>query len=170
MKQLLLYAIIFLISVPAHSQEELSDRDKNAILEVFMMTEDAGNEGDIDQFMEGYWKSDKLLFVGSGGPTYGWEATRKRYHASYPDKAAMGKLSFEVLSIDPIDTRTVLLLGKFHLARTAGNMNGYYTLIWQKIDGKWVIICDHSSASSSATTLAENLIVKKAAEDGEKKL
>lgn len=146
MKKILFVAIICLICFPAQNQENFSDKDKNAILEVFKMTEDAWNEGDIDRFMEGYWKSDTLLFVGSGGPTYGWEATRKRYHASYPDKAAMGKLTFEVLSIDPIDTRTVLLLGKFHLSRAAGDMNGYYTLIWQKIDGKWAIISDHSSA------------------------
>jgi hypothetical protein len=44
-----------------------------------------------------------------------------------------------------IDTRTVLLIGKFHLTRTIGDLSGHYTLVWQKIDGKWVIICDHSS-------------------------
>jgi len=26
-----------------------------------------------------------------------------------------------------------------------GDIGGYYTLLWQKIKGKWVIVCDHTS-------------------------
>lgn len=148
MKKILFCTITLFICIPAMSQEELSEKDKNAILEVFKMTEDAWNAGDIDRFMEGYWKSDKLVFVGSGGPTYGWEATRERYHTGYPDLTVMGKLAFEVLDMYKIDTKTVLLIGKFHLSRTIGDVSGHYTLVWQEIDGKWVIICDHSSASA----------------------
>ena len=29
--------------------------------------------------MEGYLKSQSLVFSGSSGPIYGWEATRNRY-------------------------------------------------------------------------------------------
>jgi len=29
--------------------------------------------------MEGYLKSDKLVFSGASGPIYGWEATKERY-------------------------------------------------------------------------------------------
>jgi hypothetical protein len=147
MKKLLLFTLILFNCFHAFSQEKLSGQDKKSILDVFKMTEDAWNIGDIDRFMEGYWKSDKLIFVGASGPTYGWEATRERYHTSYPDLTAMGKLAFEVLDMYKIDTKTVLLIGKFHLSRTIGDVSGHYTLVWQKIDGKWVIVCDHSSAS-----------------------
>ncbi len=170
MKKVVICTLALLTGFPVFSQDKLFEQDRKAIMEIFEMTEDAWNSGDIDRFMEGYWKSDKLVFVGSAGPTYGWEATRERYHASYPDRATMGKLDFEVLDIKKIDTQTVLLIGKFHLSRTIGDLSGHYTLIWQKIDGKWVIVADHSSASSSATTLDENIIVKKKAEDEEKKL
>ncbi len=147
MNNLLFYALILLIGFPVFSQDNLSEKDRKAIMEVFKMTEDAWNEGNIDQFMEGYWNSDNLVFVGSAGPTYGWEATRQRYHESYPDRAAMGKLTFRLLNIKKIDRRTVLLIGKFHLSRTIGDLSGHYTLVWQKIDGNWVIVADHSSAS-----------------------
>jgi len=147
MKKILLYTFTLFICFPAISQEKLSGKDKEAILKVFQMTEYAWNECDIDKFMEGYWKSDKLVFVGAGGPTYGWEATRKRYHTSYPDLPAMGKLAFEVLDIYKIDAKTAILIVKFHLSRSIGDVSGHYTLVWQKIDGKWVIICDHSSAA-----------------------
>jgi len=146
MEKLLLFTLILFNCFHAFGQDRLSEQDKNGILEVFKMTENAWNAGDIDRFMEGYWKSDKLVFVGSGGPIYGWEATRERYHTGYPDLTVMGKLAFEVLDMCKIDTKTVLLIGKFHLSRTIGDVSGHYTLVWQEIDGKWVIICDHSSA------------------------
>ena len=149
MKKLLLATGALFICFSVSSQEKLSKKDKKAILEVFKMTEDAWNEGDIEQFMEGYWKSDKLVFVGAAGPTYGWEATRERYLKGYPDREAMGKLSFEILDINKIDTRTVLFIGKFHLDRTIGDLNGCYTLVWQKINGKWLMIADHSSSEEN---------------------
>ena len=147
MKKTVIYAFALFICFPVLGQEKLLEKDKKAILEVFKMTEDAWNEGDIDKFMEGYWKSDKLVFVGSSGPTYGWDATKERYHKSYPDPVAMGKLSFDILDVYKIDTKTVLFIGEFHLERTIGNLDGCYTLVWQKIDGQWLIIADHSSAS-----------------------
>lgn len=147
MKKIVIYTLALFICFPALSQEKLSEKDKKAILEVFKMTEDAWNEGDISKFMEGYWKSDKLVFVGSSGPTYGWDATKERYLKSYPDRTAMGKLSFDILDVYKIDTKTVIFIGKFHLERTIGDMDGCYTLVWQKIDGEWLIIADHSSAS-----------------------
>ena len=146
MKKLLSGTLAFLLVLSSFSQEKLSATDEEAIKTIFQITEDAWNAGDIDRFMEGYWKSDKLVFVGAAGPTYGWEATRERYLKTYPDRTAMGKLTFDILDMYRIDTKTVLLIGKFHLARTIGDLNGHYTLVWQKINGNWVIISDHSSA------------------------
>ena len=148
MKKLLLGMSVILLLFSGCAQEKLSSSDEEAIRKVFQMTEDAWNAGDIDRFMEGYWKSDKLVFVGSAGPTYGWEATRERYLKTYPDRTTMGKLTFEILDMYRIDIKTVLLIGKFHLDRTIGDLSGHYTLVWQKIDGNWVIISDHSSAGN----------------------
>lgn len=54
------------------------------------------NKGDIDAFMEAYWKSEQLQFGGATGITRGWQATLDRYKKSYPDKATMGQLTFEI--------------------------------------------------------------------------
>ena len=51
------------------------------------------------------------------------------------------------LDIYKIDAKTVLFIGKFHLKRTIGNIDGCFTLVWQKIEGEWVIVADHSSSS-----------------------
>ena len=50
-----------------------------AIVSVLYDQEKAWNSFDIDAFMDGYWKSSDLVFCGSSGPVYGWEATRERY-------------------------------------------------------------------------------------------
>jgi hypothetical protein len=103
------------------------------------------NKGDIDGFMQGYWKSDSLLFVGKTGPKYGYNTTLQNYKKGYPDTTAMGKLHFEILKIQKLAADCYFVLGKWMLKRTIGDLNGAYTLIFRKINNQWVIIADHSS-------------------------
>ena len=103
------------------------------------------NKGDIDCFMETYWQSDSLKFVGKDGITYGWEATMNRYKEKYPDQTHMGVLSFDVLEVEPLGSNTIMLIGKWGLKREVGDVGGHFTLIWKKIAGKWLIISDHTS-------------------------
>ena len=95
-----------------------------------------------------YWKSEKLVFVGSRGPSYGWEATLESYKKGYPDKKAMGKLEFDILEISKIDKKTVFVIGRFELEREDGNLSGHFTLNVQKIKGMWCIVSDHSSSEN----------------------
>jgi hypothetical protein len=115
-----------------------------------MLTEEAWNQGNLEEFMKGYWVSDSLVFTGSRGPTYGYDSTLESYRRGYPDLETMGKLDFEIVDLRQIDVRTALMIGKFYLTRTIGDLQGYYTLVWQKTDGKWVIISDHSSGDPVA--------------------
>jgi hypothetical protein len=105
------------------------------------------NSGDIPCFMEAYWNSDSLVFIGKSGVNYGWQKTLDNYLVSYPDTSAMGKLHFENEIVRFIDNQTVQVIGKWHLSRAAtlGDLQGYYSLIWQRKNNKWVIISDHSS-------------------------
>ncbi len=103
------------------------------------------NNGDIEAFMQDYWKSDKLQFIGSKGVTYGWKNTFERYKKSYPDKAAMGQLTFDILNAQRLSRKVISITGKFTLKREKDEPSGYFLLIWKKIKGKWVIIADHTS-------------------------
>src|SRR5690606_40403736 len=64
-------------------------RSKEAILDVMSQQEQDWNNGDIDAFMKGYWRSDSLMFVGKNGIKYGWQTTLENYKKSYPDKSTM---------------------------------------------------------------------------------
>jgi hypothetical protein len=124
---------------------KLSDSDKEEIMTTFMETQDAWNTGSLKDFMKGYWKSDNLVYTGAGGPSYGYDATLKRYKQAYSDTDAMGMLKFTVKDLYKIDSKTVIMIGKFYLSRSIGDVVGYSTLVWQKLDDKWLIISDHSS-------------------------
>jgi ketosteroid isomerase-like protein len=103
------------------------------------------NNGNIDEFMQPYWKSDSLMFVGKNGVTRGWKATLENYKKNYPDTASMGKLSFDLLEFKQLSPQYYFVVGKWMLKRSIGDVGGHFTLIWRKIKGRWVIVSDHSS-------------------------
>lgn len=105
----------------------------------------AWNRADIDSFMKTYWESDSLMFIGKNGVTYGWINTLNNYKKSYPDTTAMGKLSFDIISVKRLSFQYFHVIGKWYLQRSIGDLSGHYTLLLKKIKGRWVIIADHSS-------------------------
>ncbi|WP_428328467.1 YybH family protein [Mucilaginibacter sp.] len=140
MKKIVLLCLLFITtSFCLHAQ------DKEAILKVLETQRLAWNNGDIEGFMKGYWRSDSLLFVSSKAPTHGWNATIAHYRKTYPDKAAMGKLTFTVLKVDLLDADNAFMLGGWHLDREKDAPGGYFTLWFRKINGEWKIVVDHTS-------------------------
>ena len=105
----------------------------------------AWNSGDIDRFMTTYWQSDSLKFIGKSGVTYGWQKTLDNYKKNYPDTAAMGKLDFTLIEVKRLSVLYYSVVGKWHLSRSIGDIQGYFTLLFKKIKNKWVIVMDHSS-------------------------
>ena len=140
MKQLLL--LLFLaISIVGYSQSN----DEIAVRKLLSDQQVSWNRGDIDGFMKGYWKSDSLTFTGKSGITYGWTKTLANYKRNYPDTVAMGKLEFTVINANSLSAEFFHVIGKWHLQRSIGNLEGYFTLLFRKINGQWFIIADHTS-------------------------
>ncbi len=134
---LLLFTVIFF-------SQDMVAGEKEQILDIMSTQEKAWNNADLESFMQAYWKSDKLKFIGKSGIKYGWHLTLDNYKKSYPDKAAMGTLHFDVLQVEIVKD-TAFVLGKWQLSRVQDTLKGFYTLYWKKIDGQWKIIIDHSS-------------------------
>jgi len=103
------------------------------------------NKGNIPDFMETYWKSDSLMFIGKSGLTYGWKKTLDNYNKNYPDKVAMGKLKFELLQVKRLSSTHFFVVGKWHLTRSIGDVGGIFSLLLTKVGNRWVIIADHTS-------------------------
>ena len=139
--KLLLTILTTLTLLTAHSQS----KDEQAIRSVLANQTKYWNKGNIEAFMQGYWKSDSLLFVGRTGPKFGFNTTLENYKKNYPDTVVMGKLSFDILKVEKLSPNHYFVLGKFMLKRSIGDVSGYYTLLFRKINNQWVIVADHSS-------------------------
>ncbi|MFN0034755.1 MAG: YybH family protein [Saprospiraceae bacterium] len=137
-----IFALLFSLSAALAAAQSA---DHRAVRQIMAEQEAAWNRADLETFMAGYWKSDSLRFIGSQGLTYGWQQTLDNYKKGYPDPDAMGTLRFTILSVEILSKRSAFVIGKWHLARKAGDLSGHYTLLWRKIKGKWYIVADHSS-------------------------
>ena len=115
------------------------------VTNLLMLQKDAWNQGNLDKYMSYYWKSDSLRFMGKSGVTKGWQNTLDKYKKSFPDKETMGNLTFDNLQYESIDKDNIIVIGSWKLVRTKDNVGGYISLLWRKINHKWVIIIDHTS-------------------------
>jgi uncharacterized protein (TIGR02246 family) len=119
--------------------------DEKAISDVLFTQQAAWNRGDLDGFMGGYEKSEKLLFTSAGKVRRGWNATLEKYKRSYADKGAMGKLSFELRDIRFVDTDTAVILGHWALTETPKTGGGLFSLVMMRMEGGWKVVHDHTS-------------------------
>lgn len=140
MKTLFVSVFIFATMLAAAQRN-----DEKAVHNLLQTQTEAWNRGDIEGFMQTYWHSDSLLFVGKNGVVRGWQQTWDNYKKSYPDKAAMGNLSFDIIEVKKLSDDYYYITGKWMLQRAADAPSGHYTLLLRKINGAWKIISDHSS-------------------------
>lgn len=144
MKSFLVFlsCIIFCVNATAQQSDQ---SDQLAIREVLLQQVQAWNHGNLKDYMSGYWKSDSLQFIGKNGITHGWQNTLENYQKSYSSKEAMGILAFTQLSLKKISDEYYFVTGHWHLTRTAGDLQGWFSLLFKKIDNHWRIVADHSS-------------------------
>lgn len=141
MKRIILSVTLMLLSLYINAQS----KDELAVRNVLNTQMEAWNRGDVTAFMQGYWQNDSLMFVGKSGVTYGWQNTLDNYKKNYPDTAAMGKLDFVQISVKRLSAIYFFVVGKWHLKRSIGDLQGHYNLLFRKIKNQWVIVVDHSS-------------------------
>ncbi len=140
----LLLSVIFNLVVFAQPKQS---SEKQEIGRILMNQKEAWNNGNMERYMEGYWKNDSLLFISKKGITRGWQATLANYKKSYPDRSSMGKLHFDILAIEFLHPNAAHVIGKWYLKRNEekGDLSGHFSLIVKKINNRWVIVSDHSS-------------------------
>jgi uncharacterized protein (TIGR02246 family) len=136
---------ILILSLFVSASAFCQSNDEAEVRKVLSTQNAAWNRGDVDAFMVGYWENDSLMFVGSSGITYGYKNTLANYKKRYPDTAAMGKLTFDLIQVKRLSPEYYHVTGKWHLQRSMGDVGGHFTLVFRKINGRWVIISDHSS-------------------------
>jgi hypothetical protein len=110
---------------------------------------EAWNRGDLEGFMAGYWRSPDLVFCSGATVTRGWEDTLSRYRRRYQSEGhEMGRLEFEDLEVVPLGENAALARGAYRLhLRDGSEPHGRFTLVLRRLEAKWRIIHDHTSAA-----------------------
>ncbi len=116
----------------------------NQIADILGRQAAAWNAGDIEAFMEPYWRSPDLTFSSGGRVTRGWNSTLDNYRQRYPTRDEMGRLAFSDLEITELGSNAALVLGRWRLERQEP-VGGVFTLIMRKYPKGWVIVHDHTS-------------------------
>jgi len=104
------------------------------------------NRGDIAGYMEGYWKSDSLLFTSGGRIRRGWRETFEKYTATYDTREKMGKLTFSDLEYHLPAPGAAWVFGRWELERPGDRPGGVFTLVLKKFPEGWRIVHDHTSS------------------------
>jgi ketosteroid isomerase-like protein len=107
---------------------------------------EAWNRGDIAGYMEGYWKSDSLLFTSGGTVRRGWRQTYEKYAARYDTREKMGTLKFSQLEYHLTAPGAAWVFGRWELERAADSPGGVFTVVLKKFPGGWKIVHDHTSS------------------------
>lgn len=120
--------------------------DPEGIRRVLDEQVEAWNKGDLEGFMEGYWRSPELTFYSEDRPRRGWDETYARYKERYQDGGKeMGKLSFGDLKIEMIGSGQALVRGEWKLKLKDGERGGLFTLVMKQFPEGWRITHDHTS-------------------------
>ncbi|MCZ6601111.1 MAG: SgcJ/EcaC family oxidoreductase [Acidobacteria bacterium] len=101
----------------------------------------AWNRGDLEAFCSVY--ADDATFVSPSGLTRGRDQVLERYRKRYPDQAAMGHLSLDVLEIRPAEGTEVSMLGDARPSRVHG----------LTITARWTLAYTDRDAATGLTLL-----------------
>lgn len=138
----LVFAVTIIFAVSAAS----ATRPEEEIRRLLDQQVAAWNRGDIEGFMQGYWRSPQLSFFSGRSRTYGWDETLQRYKNRYKSEGReMGELTFEDLEIEPLSRQAAFVRGRWRLKIRDESLEGVFTLILRKQKEGWRIVHDHTS-------------------------
>ncbi len=119
------------------------DETRKALAAVLDRQVQAWNRGDLEGFVSVY--AEDAAFVSPTGLTRGRQAVLDRYRKRYPDKAAMGRLSLEIVETRLADAHAASLVARWTLAYPdKPTAAGLTLLVLHARGGTWLIVQDAS--------------------------
>lgn len=126
---------------------EAGDELEERVAAALEASADAWNRGDLEGFMSFYLDSALTTYVGGTGLRVGYDAIRERYEPLFAPGADRDSLAFEELRVRPISPDVAVGTARWVL-RDGGAVTGSgpFTLVLRRVEGRWKIVHDHSSA------------------------
>jgi ketosteroid isomerase-like protein len=91
---------------------------RTAARDLLTLQTEAWNRGDLEAFCSVY--ADDATFASPSGLTRGRDQVLERYRSRYPDQAAMGRLSLDVLEMRTAEGMEVSMMGDARPSRVHG--------------------------------------------------
>ena len=144
LKSLLIIGIC-IASLPCFAQSK-NEKDESAIRELIQKEIETWNSGNIEGYVSLYAPLDsvRMIYNGGKGVTYGRDSILAFYKKYWP-KERMGELNFTDIRLERISDEYYYNSGFFHVKQADGKMiNGRFSGLFRKVNGKWYIYTDHS--------------------------
>jgi ketosteroid isomerase-like protein len=120
--------------------------DDAAIRNLLGAQQQAWNAGDLDSYLAGYLKSPELVVTSGGLLRTGGAETYAMYgERSGTDRATMGTLVFDIVSVQALGGDGAVVLGRWKLTDTAEPGAGVFSVALRRTAKGWRIVHDHTS-------------------------
>jgi len=128
---------------PPTGSAKHEDETRKALAAVLDRQVQAWNRGDLEGFVSVY--AEDAAFVSPTGLTRGRQAVLDRYRKRYPDKAAMGRLSLEIVETRLAGADGASVVARWSLAYPdKPTASGLTLLVLHRSGDRWLIVQDAS--------------------------
>ena len=133
---------------PSEQREWRQSEAPDSVIRSALDSSAAGwNRGEIGDFLASYRQSDSTTYIGSGGLRSGFSELRQRYEPLFSGEDRRDSLRFGDVRVRGIGAGRALSIGRYTLVRgDSVTGTGWFSLVWERIQGRWWIVHDHSSA------------------------
>ena len=132
------------VRVNARTEPVATPSSRAAVETILAHGAAAWNRGDLDDFVSDY--AADATFVTSRAVVHGRENIRARYAPRFASGARRDSLRFENLEVDVVGPDALNAIAYYVLVRgDSVTARGPTSLVMRRVNGRWVIVHDHSS-------------------------
>ncbi|MEE4212179.1 MAG: nuclear transport factor 2 family protein [Parvularcula sp.] len=103
------------------------------------------NSGDIEGYLDHLHKGERTRHIIGAQEVVGFEAIRQGYLERNPDPEKLGRISYRDLDVTPLGEDAALAFAHWTFEIGEMERHGVFTLLFEKIDGRWLVTHDHTA-------------------------
>jgi len=120
-----------------------SNNEVSAIEAVINAQAEAWSRGDLDGYLDYFWRDPRLYYGSVNTVVRGWEALRESYASRYGEGAQLGQLRFSEVNIEILSADTAMVTGRFHVTEAKLPASGSWLIVLRKFPGPgWRVVAD----------------------------